>query len=137
MPSPFTHAIVLDFEATCDQGRRVDPQEIIEFPSALLALDSLEVIDEFSSFVRPQHHPVLSGFCRKLTSIDQSDVDVAPSFPEVFATHRAWLERHGLNRESADFVTCGDWDLARCCSCRRTGKMNSEFPVSPYPSTRA
>ncbi len=28
--------VVLDFEATCDDGKRIEPQEIIEFPSLLI-----------------------------------------------------------------------------------------------------
>ncbi len=112
MSSTFTHAIILDFEATCAQGGQPRPQEIIELPSVLISLESLETVDEFQSFVRPQHHPVLTAFCTELTSITQADVDRADTFAEVFARHHAWLDGHGLNEKSALIVTCGDWDLA-------------------------
>lgn len=122
MSTPFTHAIVLDFEATCDDQARPSPQEIIEFPSVLVSLDTLAVIDEFEAFVRPVHHPALSDFCRELTSIRQTDVDGAPVFPEVLRDHMAWLDKHGMDGTNAVMVTCGDWDLgtmlpAQCPVC--------------------
>lgn len=111
MIDPHAHAIILDFEATCSDTGRVDPQEVIEFPSVLLDLATGEVVDEFASFVRPVHHPQLSSFCRELTTITQADVDAAPPFAEVFAAHQAWLDGHGLTPQNALMVTCGDWDL--------------------------
>lgn len=107
----FTHAIILDFEATCDSKGFAGPQEIIEFPSVLLDLERGVVCDEFTSFVRPVHNPQLSDFCRELTGIQQGEVDAAKPFPEVLAKHTTWLEKHGLNESNALFVTCGDWDL--------------------------
>jgi inhibitor of KinA sporulation pathway (predicted exonuclease) len=110
--------VVLDLEATCDEKGPLAPQEIIELPSVLLRLSSLEPIDEFSSFVRPQHHPRLSGFCRDLTGIAQADVDRADPFPAVLARYLAWLRSHGLAVSPGDspgppfaLATCGDWDL--------------------------
>ncbi|HEY8375040.1 MAG TPA: 3'-5' exonuclease, partial [Nannocystis sp.] len=112
----FDRIVVLDFEATCEPGGAPSPQEVIEFPSVLVSLADRAVEDTFSTFVRPIHHPRLSEFCKDLTSIRQEDIDAAPTFPEVLAAHRAWLEGHGLfdsdGRERFAFVTCGDWDLA-------------------------
>ena len=120
MPRPIDHLIVLDFEATCDDVNPPSPQEIIEFPSVLLSARTFEVVDEFESFVRPVHHPVLTPFCRELTGIEQPQVDGALPFAEVFPAHQAWLVKHGLPLEAPEptaeglpyaFVTCGDWDL--------------------------
>ena len=110
----FTHLVVLDFEATCDDREPPEPQEIIEMPSVLLDGATFEVLGEFESFVRPLHNPQLTDFCKELTGITQEDVDGAPLFPEVFAAHQAWLRSHGLPLEgelSYALVTCGDWDL--------------------------
>lgn len=109
----FTHAVILDFEATCLARGRLDPQEIIEFPSVLLDLERGVTLDEFRAFVRPVHHPQLSDFCRELTSIRQEDVDPADPFPEVLARHAAWLQNHGLEEDRVLMVTCGDWDLGQ------------------------
>jgi len=105
------YAIVLDFEATCDEHEQPRPQEIIEFPSIIVSLQTLETIDEFRQFVKPYHNPVLTEFCKTLTSIRQSDVDAGQPFKKVFEEHQKWLEGHGITDTNAVFVTCGDWDL--------------------------
>ena len=108
------YLVVLDFEATCDEKTPPRPQEIIEFPSVLLDGATLEVVDEFESFVRPTHHPTLTKFCTELTGIEQKDVDPAPTFPVVLNNHLEWLRSHALPTEGAlpyALVTCGDWDL--------------------------
>jgi len=111
--------VVLDFEATCDEGHTPSPQEIIEFPSVLVRLPAHAPVDEFESFVRPQHHPRLSAFCRDLTGIGQREVDQAAPFAEVLDRYLAWLRSHGLAvtaqhppGPSWAIATCGDWDLA-------------------------
>ena len=126
---PFEYFVVLDFEATCDRGKAPDPQEIIEFPSILLSSETFEVLDEFRSFVRPQHHRLLTPFCLELTGITQDQVNGADLFPEVLADHLAWLRGNNLcvlpEDSGADFafILCGDWDLlkmfpSQCRACR-------------------
>lgn len=111
--------VILDFEATCDDGATPDPQEVIEFPSVLLSLETLATRDEFVSFVRPVHHPELTTFCREFTGIRQEDVDAAEPFPQVLAKHTDWLR--GL--EDWAFALCGDWDLGTMfpAQCRTSG----------------
>lgn len=105
--------VVLDFEATCDDFAPPTPQEIIELPSVVLRLDPARIGAEHESFVRPVRHPALTPFCRSLTGITQAEVDAAPTFPDAFAAHQAWLRDQGLPLEGGDwaFLTCGDWDL--------------------------
>lgn len=125
---PFDFYVVLDFEATCDDGKAPEPQEIIEFPSVLLSAGTFETVDQFSSFVRPLHNPELTAFCTELTGITQQQTDQAPLFPEVLENHGAWLRSHGLRVSDGDsgtgfaFILCGDWDLktmfpAQCKVC--------------------
>jgi inhibitor of KinA sporulation pathway (predicted exonuclease) len=130
VPRTFDTIVVLDFEATCQQGTPPDPQEVIEFPSVLVSLRERAVLDSFSSFVRPTHHPQLSEFCRQLTSIRQEDVDGAPTFVEVLARHQAWLAGHGLGEDDFAFVTCGDWDLVSMMprQCVAAGVSVSSLP---------
>lgn len=126
----YTYAIVLDFEATCDNRRhnpQPDPQEIIELPSVLVSLDTLEIVSEFESFVRPHHHPQLTPFCHELTSITQADVDGASEFPSVLAAHERWLDEYGLNEHNSLLVTCGDWDLVTM--------LPAQCPVAVPPVT--
>ncbi len=140
-PAPdLTHYAVLDFEATCERGRAPVPQEVIEFPTVLMDARSLEAVDEFSTFVRPTHHPRLSGFCTELTSIMQTDVDDAPPFREVFDEHVRWLAYHGLSVEEPDgdrpwaFVTCGDWDLKTLFPVQRAA---CDPPIDNVPAAYA
>jgi len=42
-----------------------------------------QVLDIFNRFIRPEVNPNLSGFCRKLTSISQDNVNRAEIFPNV------------------------------------------------------
>lgn len=134
MANAFEQLVVLDFEATCQPGGAPVPQEVIEFPSVLVSLRERRVVDEFSSFVRPVHHPTLSEFCTGLTGIRQEDVDGAPSFAQVLARHQAWLAGHGLlgpaDAPRFTLVTCGDWDLASMLpvQCAAVGLGMHELP---------
>ncbi len=112
------YLVVLDFEATCQEGQRIKPQEIIEFPCVLLDCRTLAVVGEFHHYVRPVHHPILSPFCTQLTGITQEMVDSGVPIATVFTELEAWLVARdlveagtGKKLRSFLFVTCGDWDL--------------------------
>jgi 3'-5' exoribonuclease 1 len=81
-----SHYLVIDLEATCDDGKGTFPRremEIIEIGAVLVRGDTLETIGEFQTFVRPVRHPALTPFCTKLTTITQAEVDAAPTFPQA------------------------------------------------------
>lgn len=103
------HYLLIDFEATCADDKSIPRthMEIIEIGAVMVETSSLTVIDEFQSFVRPVRYPRLSGFCTRLTSIRQGDVDAAPDFAEMLAAFKPWLYRY------RDFVwgSWGDYDL--------------------------
>ena len=114
---PFDYLVVLDFEATCDTQKQPVPREVIEFPSVLLSMQTLEPVSEFSAFVKPHYHSKLTRFCTELTGIRQEQIDRAAAFPEVMKRHLDWLRAHGLPVEtdgegpSYALASCGDWDL--------------------------
>eukprot|EP00042_Codosiga_hollandica_P044105 m.428859 g.428859 ORF g.428859 m.428859 type:complete len:277 (-) comp56710_c0_seq2:92-922(-) len=117
----FDFAAVLDFEAVCEQGVRIQPQEIIEWPTVLFDLRSRTVVDEFHFYIKPRHHPTLTAFCTELTGITQAVVDAGLPMEDVFDRHIAWLRSHGLDPDnpfapghSFTYVTCGNWDLKSC-----------------------
>ncbi|KAH8833568.1 ribonuclease H-like domain-containing protein [Flagelloscypha sp. PMI_526] len=99
---PFDFFCVLDVEATCErltEGFQY-PNEIIEFPVCLMTwsdkqpdgtASKLEIIDEFSTYVKPTWRPKLSAFCTELTGITQDKVDRAPQFKQVLRDLKAWL----------------------------------------------
>ncbi|KAJ6623415.1 ribonuclease H-like domain-containing protein [Mycena sp. CBHHK59/15] len=118
---PYDAFLLLDVEATCQQGTNFNyPNEIIEFPVCLMCwkdrrggeASQLEVIDEFRSFVKPTWRPILSHFCTELTGITQDQVDAAPGFPDVLRSFRAFLTKHKLIEKSGKrrirFCWCSD-----------------------------
>lgn len=84
--------IIYDLEATCWLGRPPGGiNEIIEIGAVMV--DPLgQVLDTFSKFVKPHVNPKLSGFCKKLTSIAQSDVDRADKYPKVIDQFQDWID---------------------------------------------
>lgn len=100
--------VIVDLEASCWEAAWVRHRmETIEIGAVRLD-DSLTMIDEFDSFVRPVVVPRLSSFCRELTSISQEQVDAADTFPKVFARFLTWLGP-GPRR----LVTWGAFDLGQ------------------------
>ncbi|ATU66514.1 exonuclease [Piscinibacter gummiphilus] len=116
--------LVIDFEATCCDAGTVprEHMEIIEFGAVMVSASTLQIVDEFQSFVRPSRHPKLTAFCTKLTSINQRDVDAAPVFKDAVSSFKAWLYRHN------GFVFCswGDYDLKQL-------RQDCDFHKVPYP----
>lgn len=96
--------------------------EIIEIGAVMVDAASLEVVDEFQSFIRPLRHPHLTAFCTDLTSIRQGDVDSAPRFTEVIMHFKTWLSRYH------DFTFCswGDYDFKQL-------NQDCEFHRMPNP----
>jgi len=135
MPDYF---LVLDFEATCLEGRRITPQEIIEFPTVMVEARTGRTVGVFHHYVRPQVHPVLSPFCTGLTGIAQETVEAGVELAEAMKLHWQWLLDHGLN--PADpvgapgkrfvYVTCGDWDLKTALPAELTRIGVQQAPLS-------
>ncbi|BDD06737.1 3'-5' exonuclease [Aureibacter tunicatorum] len=92
--------IVFDLEATCWDGWDKSQNETIEI-GAVLINDDKEIVSEFCKFIKPLKHPILSEFCKKLTSIQQSDVDNADYFGDVINEFQDWI-RQGDD----DYILC-------------------------------
>ncbi len=52
---------------------------------------SLEIIDIFSCFVKPEINQELSEFCKNLTSISQENVDNSKSFNQSIREFEQWV----------------------------------------------
>ena len=48
----FKYFLALDFEAQCQQGKRIQPQEIIEFPCIMVDSQNFQIIDTFHQYVK-------------------------------------------------------------------------------------
>jgi len=57
------------------------------------------VENEFQSFVKPEKHPYLTGFCIGLTGITQEIVDNAPKFLDVLNSFEQWMEKNNLIKD--------------------------------------
>jgi len=109
----FDYFLVLDFEATCVENSRIDPQEVIEFPILKVSGKTFQTEAQFHQYVRPEVHPELSPFCTQLTGIIQEQVDGQPDFKTTLQSVDDWMRAERLLEPGVRsvFVTCGDWDL--------------------------
>ena len=102
------HWLVIDLEATTDDGGwPVTDMEIIEIGASLVTREGREV-DHFQRLVRPRRRPQLTPFCRQLTHISQANVDSAATFPAVWDKFERWLTHHQAHLQA--WVSWGDYD---------------------------
>uniref|UniRef100_A0A0N5ABG4 Exonuclease domain-containing protein n=1 Tax=Syphacia muris TaxID=451379 RepID=A0A0N5ABG4_9BILA len=112
----YEHFLLLDFEATCEEGRKIQPiQEIIEFPVIQIESSSFKECEQFHCYVRPTKRPFLTTFCTHLTGIEC--VDESENLSTVLEMFHKWLLHRNLIDLNGErtcpwiLVTCGDWDL--------------------------
>jgi inhibitor of KinA sporulation pathway (predicted exonuclease) len=114
--APYRYLYCVDLEATCDEVEKSesprpltvvpDQMETIEIGLVVIDLESLEIVDEFQRFVRPLINPTLTDFCRKLTTIQQANVDGARTYQEVGDELRMFTVRYS----NAAWASWGDYD---------------------------
>jgi 3'-5' exoribonuclease 1 len=92
--------VIVDLEATCWEGRDGSKNETIEI-GAVLVNEQKQMLSEFEQFVKPRINPILSDFCKDLTSITQAQVDVAPYFYEAVGSFQKWITQYG-----AEYLLC-------------------------------
>lgn len=118
----FDYLLVLDFEATCDSPKQLEPQEIIEFPVICLETPSMATVSTFHQYVKPKINPELTAFCTDFTGIQQSTLDQCDHFDSVLTKFDQWIRSGfeladeasgGKRRDNFAFVTCGNWDLRK------------------------
>lgn len=116
--------IIVDLEATCCNKGSVkrEEMEIIEIGAVALSSNSLQVIGSFQSFIKPVRHPVLTDFCRALTSITQQTVDAAAPFKAVLSQFIEWIQQH----EAPVFCSWGAYD-------KRQLQQDCDFHDTAYP----
>jgi inhibitor of KinA sporulation pathway (predicted exonuclease) len=102
------HWLVIDLEATTDDGGwPVAEMEIIEIGATLVTADGRE-LDSFQRFVRPLRRPLLTPFCCKLTHITQANIDAAQPLTEVWPLFERWLGQHQSRLDG--WASWGDYD---------------------------
>ncbi|MCP9237654.1 exonuclease domain-containing protein [Lewinella sp. JB7] len=107
--------IVYDIEATCWEGRPPGMvQETIEIGA--YEVDAYgQVGAGFSRLIKPILHPQLSHFCRRLTQIDQSDINRARDFSRVITAFQDWIDVNGEPYILAAWGRFDEQQLRRDC----------------------
>lgn len=120
----YAYYLVLDLEATCCDHNTIKrhEMEIIEIGVVMVEASTLATIDEFQTFVKPVRYPILTEFCKSLTSITQAQVDQASEYVDAIALLKRWLS----NYPNAVFGSWGDYD-------RNQFKQDSKFHRVPFP----
>ena len=99
------HYCVLDLEASCgDNGwNKSNRMEIIEL-ACVFTDKNFKVVQEFDEFVQPIENPVLTDYCKNLTTIKQSDIDKADTF--TYVVHRFKKCMNEISGDKNDFLFC-------------------------------
>ncbi len=124
---------VMDLECSCSNiqaGDHTVPEpemETIEIGAVVLRRADLEPVDTFERFARPIVHRRLTPFCTELTSITQTDVDAAPTFPVVFRAFAAWLQHWGAEY----WASWGDFDAHQLVKDTRRHGIEAELAELP------
>ena len=99
--------IIFDLEATCWLGRPPKGiNEIIEI-GAVKVNDYAEIESSFIQFVKPAINPVLSSFCKRLTSITQQQINSASTCPSVIEAFQDWIN---IDYENYTLISWGKYD---------------------------
>lgn len=126
--------IIIDLEATCWNISIKKDNEIIEI-GAVLIDKNYNKIGEYQTFIKPVKNPVLSEFCKELTSIRQKDVDNAQEFSLGFKKFISWLAEKSKRRiEDIVFCSWGYYDkkqLIKDCSFH-----NVNYPFAEHRSLK-
>ena len=109
--------VITDLEATCWEEKSIkggiyqrQNSEIIEIGALKVSLDKehyLEPVNEFDVFVKPVKHPILSDFCKQLTSISQEEVNKGLSLHEAMESFRKEM----FNDSATLFGSWGKYDF--------------------------
>lgn len=117
--------IVLDIEFNGRKFASELPMEVIEIGAVRLN-ESLEIVDEFSAFIKPVYFAKLNSFIQKKTGIPQASIDSAERFPRVIGAFLQWLSRS----EAPLLVTWGGEDLKRIVLDTRMHKLDDAYWMS-------
>ncbi|MEK1907238.1 MAG: exonuclease domain-containing protein [Pseudomonas sp.] len=124
------HWLVIDLEATTEEGGwPVEEMEIIEIGASLVASDGHE-LDHFQRFVRPLRRPCLTSFCRELTHISQAQVDAAQPLSVLWPQFERWIGGHLTHL--AGWGSWGDYDRRQFELEWRTHGLHSHLSDLPH-----
>jgi len=125
-----SHWLVIDLEATTEEGGwPLEEMEIIEIGASLVDSNGRE-LDHFQRFVCPQRRPLLTSFCRELTHIQQAQIDSAERFAQVWSGFEQWLAP--LLPKLTGWLSWGDYDRRQILQECRAHQLDSSFLQVPH-----
>lgn len=118
--------IIYDLEATCWRGRPPHGiNEIIEIGA--VKINPLgEILGIYNKFIRPSVNPILSDFCKSLTSISQENVDRAKNFAETIEEFQEWAE---IPEKDYKLCSWGKFDVQLLDTNCQLHKLESDWLV--------
>jgi 3'-5' exoribonuclease 1 len=124
----YQHILVVDLEATCCDLQTIPrhQMETIEIGAVMVSMENLAIVDEFQTFIKPLRHPILTEFCLQLTSITQSQVDTAPTFPDAIKLWQPWLSKF----DKTIFGSWGDYDRKQFQQDSKQHHIDLPYPIS-------
>lgn len=117
--------IILDFEATCSDKDEFPRSEMEIIEIGAVAYDGdLNYLESFSSFVAPVRNPLLTDFCKELTTITQADVDGAEPFYQAASELALWAAGLGISW----WGSWGDYDRKQLTQDVRFHRVPDPLP---------
>lgn len=112
----------LDIELLCNKNG-IDKQKgsLIELGACVFTEDG-NVIDEFSTMIKPLSGRKLSEYGSRLLGINQADIDEAPTFREAAAAFDAWQSKYADDVEM--WMSWGDVDYVKLRESYSMAKIN-------------
>lgn len=86
--------VIFDIECTCwDESENMprSERETIEIGAVLVSVEDGKIISSFNKFIKPKNRPILSDYCKTLTTIKQEDVDSANDFKQIMDEFGNWM----------------------------------------------
>lgn len=97
----FDYVVVIDFEATCDEGNTGftrESQEVIEFPWVVVDLHNGVVCDQKRVYVKPEWTKELSAFCVEKTGITNDNLQDAPDLVEALSQFDLYVNDNFISK---------------------------------------
>lgn len=104
------NVVIFDIECTCwDEAENMprSERETIEIGAVLVSVEDGRLVSSFNKFIKPKNHPILSDYCKTLTTIKQEDVDSASDFKQIMDEFGNWIVSEG---EPVYILSWGNFD---------------------------
>jgi len=127
--------LIVDLEATCFEiPKTPDLNEVIDI-GIVVCDHNFNIIGSWTKLVKPKINVKLSGFCLRLTKIQQQQIDEAQPLVSVineFKQH--YQNKYQNNLDNIIWYTWGDWDVK--CLNNDCNRNEIPFPFGQHKNLR-